>query len=75
MIVFCHTEEYFEKKPLEKHRVCCNCRHRTTSESVSKCMIDGHYVRYVQCFTEWCLHWASDKARWEGEKNDSERSD
>ena len=37
-----------------------------TSETVSKCMIDGHYIGYVQCFTNWCLHWATNELKWIG---------
>lgn len=62
-----HNDEYFNRVPIEKQRVCCNCRNRRTSETVSKCMIDGHYIGYVECFTCWCLHWATDKAEWESE--------
>ena len=76
MIVVCHKDDYFEKTPIEKQRVCCNCRNRVTLEDegtpitnieklakelVSKCMIDGHYIGYVQCFTNWCIHWAKMK--------------
>ena len=66
MIVFVHENDYFERTPLEKQRVCCNCRNRKTSVIESKCMIDGHYIGYVQCFTNWCLHWATDKLNWLG---------
>ena len=64
MMVFAHGDVYFEKTPIEKQRVCCNCRNRKASEIVSKCMIDGHYIGYLQCFDNWCLHWASDEAKW-----------
>lgn len=36
MIVVSHEDDYFEKTPIEKQRVCCNCRNRRTSEIVSK---------------------------------------
>lgn len=36
------------------------------SEVVSRCMIDGHYIGYVQCFTNWCRHWATDELKWIG---------
>ena len=39
---------------------------RKTSEIVSKCMIDGHYIGYVQCFIDWCRHWATDELKWIG---------
>ena len=29
-------------------------------------MIDGHYIGYVQCFTNWCRHWATDELKWIG---------
>ena len=61
MIVIAHEDDYFEKTPIEKQRVCCNCRNRKSSEVVSRCMIDGHYIGYVNCFTNWCVHWAKDK--------------
>lgn len=66
MIVICHEDEYFEKTPVEKQRVCCNCRNRKRSETKDKCMIDGHYIGYVQCFTNWCMHWATDELEWIG---------
>lgn len=66
MIVVTHEDDYFEKTPIEKQRVCCNCRNRKASEVVSKCMIDGHYIGYVQCFTNWCRHWATDELKWIG---------
>jgi hypothetical protein len=59
-------DDYFERTPIEKQRVCCNCRNRRTSEIVSKCMIDGHYIGYAQCFTNGCRHWASDELKWIG---------
>ena len=60
MIAFCHEEDYFEKTPIEKQRVCCNCRNRVTSEVVSRCNIDRHYIEYLQCYSNWCPHWARD---------------
>ena len=60
MKVYEHTDEYFEKTPVEKQRVCCNCQHR---EPINKCEIDRHYIGYVSCFTNWCR-------RWKGERND-----
>jgi hypothetical protein len=62
-------DDYFERTPIEKQRVCCNCSNRRTSEIVSKCMIDGHYIGYAQCFTNGCRHWASDELKWIGGDN------
>ena len=68
MIVVSHEDDYFERTPIEKQRLCCNCRNRRTSGVYEdKCMIDGHYIGYVQCFTNWCRHWATNKTRWESE--------
>ena len=64
MIVVAHEDDYFEKTPIEKQRVCCNCRNRKAEKS--QCMIDGHYIGYVQCFTNWCIHWATDELKWKG---------
>ena len=36
MIVVNHEDDYFERTPIEKQRVCCNCRNRKASEVVSK---------------------------------------
>jgi len=33
MIVVCHEDDYFEKTPIEKQRVCCNCRNRVLNAS------------------------------------------
>ena len=61
-----HEDDYFEKTPIEKQRVCCNCRQRTTPD---KCSVDGHYIGYMACMMAWCRHWASDEAKWK-EKGD-----
>ena len=65
MKVFSHDEEYFNKTPIEKQRVCCNCLKRDAKKD--RCNEDNHYVGYVECFTQWCRHWATDKALWESE--------
>lgn len=69
MLVFNHDEFYFEKTPIEKQRVCCNCRHRVPNASMAdKCNIDGHRIGYLQCFSNWCRHWALyDLERGDGE--------
>ena len=67
MIVVSHEDDYFERTPIEKQRVCCNCRNRVLNASMAdKCNIDGHRIGYVQCFTNWCRHWATDELKWIG---------
>lgn len=48
-----------------KDRVCCNCRHNKRIPKRTyiqcKCDIDGHYIGYVQCFDNWCRHWANER--------------
>lgn len=50
-----------------KDRVCCNCRHnkRTPKKTYidCNCDIDGHYIGYIQCFDNWCRHWAKEESR------------
>ena len=53
---FYHNDDYFEQTDIDKQRVCCNCRHRDTS--TDKCDMDGHHVGYIDCFTQWCVHWS-----------------
>lgn len=56
--VYHHEDWYFEKTPIEKHRICCNCRNRTRKDT---CNIDGHRIGYIECFECWCKHWAGEK--------------
>ena len=68
MKIYYHDDAYFEKTPIEKQRVCCNCLHRNAGESI--CTIDGRYIGYVACFTAWCRKWASDELRWKEQNNE-----
>lgn len=55
-----------------KDRICCNCRHneRRPRKTYIECYcnIDGHYIGYVQCFDNWCRHWAKDSWQEKGEE-------
>lgn len=61
-VVKIHEPEYFDKTPIEKQRVCCNCRRNKRVEEKGHtncyCEIDGHYIGYVECFECWCKYWA-----------------
>lgn len=61
--VFFHENAYFDKTPLGKQRVCCNCKHRTKPDS---CDIDGHFISYLACFTAWCRRWKKEEDAAEG---------
>jgi hypothetical protein len=36
-----------------KYRTCCTCDHR----DIWRCVIDSHYVGYLNCTDNWCKHW------------------
>lgn len=67
-------EKEREQTMSDRKRCCCNCRRcvRTWEggNCATHCEIDGHYIGYVECFENWCRHWAKDK--WQTEREVSE---
>lgn len=62
----------------ERKRCCCNCNHDIRTEGkdgiiVCNCDVDNHYIGYVECFEGWCKRWASDKDKWAGLINLSQK--
>ena len=46
----------------ENGKVCCNCRHNIRNQNKDcYCEVDGHYIGYIECFTNWCRHWSKEK--------------
>jgi len=49
----------------ERKRICCNCARniRTQTKDGIKCTceLDGSYIGYVACFTNWCNRWKKSK--------------
>lgn len=62
-----HEPEYFDK-PIEQHRVCCNCAHcirgRIPIDTRCYCEVDERYLGYISVMEGWCSHWKSDKEKW-----------
>lgn len=67
-VMILHEPEYFEKTPIEKQRVCCNCgncdRVEEKGHTNTYCAIDGHYIGYIECFEGWCRRWRKDR-KWD----------
>ena len=62
-----HDSDYFDRVPVEKQRVCCNCRRceRVTDKNghtTLRCLYDGSYICYLECFAGWCKHWAKERS-------------
>lgn len=54
----------------KRKRVCCNCgnniRIRDNKGTCVRCecVIDGHYIGYLECFEHWCRRWKKDR-KWD----------
>lgn len=63
-----HEPEYFDRTPIEKQRVCCNCwnceRVEEKGHINTYCSITGQYITYVQCFEGWCRRWRKER-KWD----------
>ena len=41
-----------------KEKICCNCTHNIRQKvGCARCEKDGHYIGYVECFTDSCENW------------------
>lgn len=59
-----------EKAMRDESKVCCSCRMCIRDGEQTYCLVDGHYIRYVECFEGWCRHWARDK-KWDKEEENN----
>ena len=66
MIVY-HNDEYFKRVPIEKQRVCCNCKNRQVEPS--RCKVHGIFLHYETIFEGWCKRWKG------GTENENRRID
>lgn len=50
----------------DRKRCCCNCgnceRVDQGNHIENRCVIDGHWIGYVQTFEGWCRRWRKDHA-------------
>lgn len=69
-----HDDDYFKITPVEKQRVCCNCRHDKRTVEGNICDIDYHRIGYIACFAAWCKHWASDEAETKASSSETPNS-
>ena len=48
----------------ENGKICCNCireRDEKTLYTRCQCVVDNHYISYVDMMEGWCRHWAKEK--------------
>lgn len=54
-MIYYHNEEYYDKTPVEKQRMCINCIHRQVEPS--RCKLHDTFLHYETVFVGWCKKW------------------